>query len=304
MFGARKASVTDHEGFPGWSPGFQVVLGRLAIAPRRRAGSPYPGEVRSAITGRAIEFADYRPYASGDEPRLLDWRVYARTGRLYVKRQHEDRERVLTLLLDVSGSLDFGAGATHKGQYARRLAAALAWISAARHEPVRVWLLGDGSARALSPVYTSNDLPRLFAELAATRESGGTELGRAVRAALRSRPRGPVVLVSDLLHESWGDACRALARHEAALLQPLAPEEFEPPLAEEVELEDAESAARMPGRLGPAEVEAYRTRLTAFLEAVAAEARKLDLLHAVIRTETPLMDTVARQLTRVGLVAS
>ena len=296
--------MTARAAFPGWSPAFEAVLGRLAIAARRRAGSPYPGEVRSAITGRAIEFADYRPYASGDEPRLLDWRVYARTGRLYVKRQHEDRERVLTLLLDGSGSLDFGSDETHKGLYARRLIAALAWISAARHEPVRVWLLSDGSARALSPVFTSNDLPRLFGELAGLRESGRTELGRSVRAALGARPRGPVVLISDLLHESWSDACRALARHEATLLQPLAPEEFEPPLDEEVEFEDAESGEKIPGRLGPSEVEAYRVRLTTFLEAITAEARRLNLLHAVIRTEVPLVDTVVRELTRTGLLAS
>jgi uncharacterized protein (DUF58 family) len=290
--------------FPGWSPEFQAVLGRLAIAARRRASSPFPGEVRSSITGRAIEFADYRTYVSGDEPRLLDWRVYARTGKAYVRRQLEDRERMLTVMLDVSGSHDFGAGDTHKGLYARRLAAALTWISASRHEPVRVWLLRNGEARALAPVFTLNDLPRIVAELAAVREEGDTRLGQSVPAALRTRPRGPVVLISDLLHDSWREACLALARHECTLLQPLAPDEFEPVLAEEVELEDVESGERMPGRLGPVEVEAYQTRLTSFLAEVSAEARRLSLLHLLIRTDAPLVDVVINQMTRVGLLTA
>jgi hypothetical protein len=113
-----------------------------------------------------------------------------------------------------------------------------------------------------------------------------------------------VLLISDLLHESWTDACPSLARYEAAVLQVLAPEEFEPVLDDEVELEDAESGERMPGRLGPLEVEAYRTRLTTFLSDVAAEARRLTLLHLVVRTDVPLVDMVLREMTRAGLLTS
>src|SRR5690606_4967636 len=130
--------------FPGWSAGFEAALGRLALSARRPASSPCPGAVRSRARGRAIEFAGYRPYVSGDAPRLLDSRLDARSGRLFVKRHDEERERSLTLLVDTSASLDFGEGEAHKGTYARRLGAALAWVSLARHEPVRTWVLREG----------------------------------------------------------------------------------------------------------------------------------------------------------------
>lgn len=293
-------------GFPNWTPAFEAVLGRLSLAMRRPAGSPYPGAARSRALGRAIEFADYRPYAAGDEPRLLDWRVYARTGRLYVKRHHEERERALTLLIDASGSLDFGSGFNHKGLFTRRLAAALAWISAARHEPARAWLLAGGTAHALAPVFTAADMPRLLTSLARVRETGRTGLEPAVRAALGSRPRGPpgpVVLLSDLLDASWEAACRALARHEAAIIQPLAPEELEPGLSEEVELEDAENGERLPTRLGPGEIEAYRNRLAVFLDGVRTETARQGVLHVMLRTDVSLADAVLHHLTRAGVLA-
>src|ERR687886_247940 len=98
--------------FPDWPPGFAEALEQLALAARRPA----------------LEFADHRPYSPGDDPRLVDWRAYARLDRLYLKQFLEERSRTLTLLLDASASLDWGDGAAHKGRYARQVAAALAWI--------------------------------------------------------------------------------------------------------------------------------------------------------------------------------
>jgi uncharacterized protein (DUF58 family) len=290
--------------FPGWSPGFQAALGRLAIGARRPAGSPYPGAVRSNALGRAIEFADYRPYVAGDEPRLIDWRVYGRLDRLYVKRHHEERERTLTLLLDASASLDFGDGEAHKGMFARRLAAALAWISLTHHEPVRAWVLRGDEAQAIAPTLALGDAPRLFRAFESLRESGPTHLGTSVRAALTGRRRGPVMLLSDLLDPTWRDALAALGAREATVLQVLAPEEWEPTLGDEVELEDAESGERIPVRLGPAEVAEYRERLEALLAEIGAEARRHGVLHVPLRSDTPLSEVVLRQLPAAGVVSA
>lgn len=292
------------QSFPGWPPTFQAALERLTIAPRRPAQGHYAGAVRSRRRGRALEFAEHRPYVPGDDPKLVDWRSYARLGRLYLKQYDEERARPLTLLVDASASLDWGEGAAHKGGYARRLTAALAWIALRRQDPVRVWLLRDGAATPLPPVGTRAEVPTLYRHLGSVQERGGTGLAAAVRAALAGPTRGPVVLLTDLLDTDWAAAVAALAAGgEGTVLQVLAPDEWEPPLGEEVELEDAETGALCPTRLGPAELAAYRERLAAFLAAVRRECRRHGLAYLALNTATPLQEVVLRQLPAAGVLA-
>ncbi len=289
--------------FPGWEPAFQAALERLALAARRPASGRYLGSIRSRLRGRALEFADYRPYVPGDDPRLVDWRTYARLDRLYLKQYEEERTRTLTLLLDGSASLDWGDGEEHKGRYARGLAAALAWVALSRHEPVRVHLLQDGVAEALPPAATRSQAAGLFRWLGAVEETGRTGLADAVRAALPGRAPGPAVLLSDLLDATWAEALATLAASgEGIVLQVLAPAEWEPPLGEEVELEDAETGDRRPIRLGPPELAAYRERLAEFLGQVRDQCRRLGLLHLALNTTTPLREAVLRDLPAAGVL--
>lgn len=289
--------------FPGWEPGFAAALERLTISARQPARSQHAGAARSRARGRALEFADYRPYAPGDDPKLVDWRAYSRLDRLYLKRYEEERSRTLTLLVDASASLDWGAEEAHKGLYARRLAAGLAWIALSRHDRVRTYLLRDGAARPLAPVSVRSRVVALYAELGAVEERGATGLGRATRAALRDAPPGPAILLSDLLDSEWPAALEALAETgEGIVVQVLAPDEWDPPLGEEVELEDAETGELRPTRLGPAELAAYRERLTAFLEAVRGDCRRHGLAHVALETGLPLAEALLRRLPAAGIL--
>lgn len=289
--------------FPALSPALQSALDRLTIARRGPARSPHAGANRSLARGRALEFADYRPYTPGDDPRLVDWRAYARLDRLYLKQFDEERARTLTLLLDASGSLDFGDGEAHKGLFARRLAAALAWVSLGRHEPVLSYLLGAGSAEALPPANARSDALALFARLAGVTEAGPTDLAESVRKALAGRRPGPTLLVGDLLDSSWPVALECLAgTGEGAVIQILAPAEWAPELGEEVELEDAETGERLATRLGPVELAEYHRRLSAFLAEVRARCASLGLLHVALDTGSSLADVLLRQLPAAGLL--
>lgn len=282
---------------------FQNALERLAITHRRPARGQHAGAVRSGLRGRAIEFADYRPYTPGDDPRLVDWRAYSRLGRLYLKQYEEERTRTLTLLLDCSASLDWGEGESHKGRYSRQLAAALAWISLSRHEPVRTFLLGDGRATSLPSVATRAAAVTLFQQLEGAREAGRTNLAAAIHAALKGRAVGPTILLSDLLDPTWVEALRALATTgEGILLQVLAPEEWEPALGDEVELEDAETGELRATRLGPVELAAYRTRLAGFLTEVDRQCNRLGIIHLALNTGTPLHEAALRQLPAAGVL--
>ncbi|HEV8637395.1 MAG TPA: DUF58 domain-containing protein [Chloroflexota bacterium] len=293
--------------FPGFSPDFRAALERLSLAARRPARGLFAGDARSRSRGRALEFADHRPYVPGDDPRLVDWRAFARLDRLYVKQFEEERRRTLTLLVDASGSLDWGAESgeeAHKGVFARRLAAALAWVGLSRHDAVRAFLLRDGQAHRLPPATSRPAAGALLAGLGAAGEDGRTELAAAVRASRSGWGAGPVVLLSDLLDPTWAAALEPVAASgEGVVLQVLAPEEWSPSLGDEVELEDAETGERRETRLGPLELAAYRARLEAHLGAIGAECRRLDVRYAAIDTGRPLPEVVLRQLVKAGVLA-
>ncbi|HEY3081151.1 MAG TPA: DUF58 domain-containing protein [Chloroflexota bacterium] len=314
--------MASGDAFPGFSPDFRAALERLSLAPRRPAGGLFAGDARSRARGRALEFAEHRPYVPGDDPRLVDWRAYSRLDRLYVKQFEEERGRTLTLLVDASASLDWGGSPAggggspaagwggesdreaHKGRFARRLAAALAWVALSRHDAVRAFLLRDGQALRLPPATSRPAAGALLAELGAVREGGSTELAAAVRASRSGWGAGPLLLLSDLLDPTWAAALDPLAASgEGVVVQVLAPEEWSPSLGDEVELEDAETGERRETRLGPLELAAYRARLEAHLGAVEAACRRLDLRYAALDTGRPLPEIVLRQLVEAGILA-
>ena len=308
--------------FPGWPPQVGAALDRLSLAVRRSARSPYAGAVRSVSRGRALEFAAHRPYTPGDDPRLIDWRAYSRLDRVYLKQFDEERARRVTLLLDASASMDFGSAGEartdeHKGVFARRLAAALAWIALGRGDSVRTLVLKSGRAEALPPVGSRAGIGALFDALGSVREDGGPGLATAVRAALgalSSGSAGPILLVSDLLDPTWPEALDVLGvvgaggfvgsagGGEAAVIQPLAPTEWSPTLGDEVELEDAETGELRPTRLDPAELAAYGERLDLFLAEVRSRCARHDAAHAALDTGAGLEVALLTQLTAARIL--
>jgi uncharacterized protein (DUF58 family) len=291
--------------FPGWSRGLQAALDRLSIAAPRPAVGQRAGPVLSRSLGRALEFADYRAYTPGDDPKLVDWRAYNRLDRLYLKQYREERSRTIGVLVDTSASLDWGDGAHHKGLYARQLAAALAWIGLGHAERLQVFALHDATASALpAPSVRAAAVP-LFRALEHVQERGRLRIGPAVRDALRQlRGTGPVFLISDLLDADWSAALRELAPREQGdvILQVLAPEEWDPPLGDEVELQDSESGELRQTRFGPRELAAYRSRLESFLADIGAGCRRVGVRHVAITTAAPLADTLVKTLPAAGIL--
>lgn len=291
--------------FPGWSRGLQAALDRLSIAAPRPAVAQRAGPVLSRSLGRALEFADYRAYTPGDDPKLVDWRAYNRLDRLYLKQFREERSRTIGVLVDGSASLDWGDGAQHKGVYARQLAAALAWIGLGHAERIQVFVLQGVSARALPAPSVRSAAVSLFRSLENVQERDRLSMTAAVRDGLRQlRGTGPVFVISDLLDADWSSALQALAPRLQGdvILQVLAPEELDPPLGEEVELQDSESGEVRQTRFGPRELAQYRSRLDAFLDEIDDTCGRLGLRHVAINTATPLGETLLRTLPAAGIL--
>jgi uncharacterized protein (DUF58 family) len=201
--------------------------------------------------------------------------------------------------------LDFGPGDQHKGLYARQLAAALAWIALGHMERVQTFVLQADRARTLATPSGRSGAIALFRALESVSESGPLHLAASVRDALRQlRGHGPVFLIADLLDADWRDAIDLLARREEAdvVLQILAAAEWDPPLGDEVELQDSESGELRQTRFGPAECNAYRARLTAFVTEISDTCRRLGLRHIALNTAQPLADTLLKTLPATGIL--
>jgi uncharacterized protein (DUF58 family) len=282
-----------------------AAMDRLAIASLRSPRGQLAGPVLSRELGRALEFADYRAYAPGDDPKLVDWRAYNRLDRLYLKQYREERARTIGVLIDASASLDWGEAEAHKGGYARRLAASLAWIALGHLERVQLFVLRNDGAELVPAPVGRPGAAALFNALGALREEGPMRLTAAVGSALRQmRGQGPIFLLSDLFDAEWQPALQAIAARDqgGVILQVLSPDEWDPPLGDEVELEDSETGELRQTRFGPSELSEYRQRLAGFVAEVADLSRRLGVRHIALDTGEPLADAVLKRLPAAGVL--
>ncbi len=172
-------------------------LEQLELASRRMTAGRMKGERRSLRRGQSIEFADYRTYASGDDLRQLDWNVYARLERLFIRLFVEEEDVTVHVLVDASRSMDFGE--PNKLDFGRRSAAALAYLGLAHLDRVSVAFLGDGHATMLRPLRGKSRVMEVFGFLTQPRTERRTGLAAAARDyASKLRGAGPLILISDL----------------------------------------------------------------------------------------------------------
>jgi uncharacterized protein (DUF58 family) len=282
------------------SPDFYERLDRLALVSRRRLVGFGKGDRRSVRRGTSLEFIDYRAYASGDDPRQVDWNIYGRSGSLFVKLFEEEEVLTVHLLLDTSASMDWGS--SNKLLFARRLVAALGYISLVGATRLFVASLADQVGRSFGPAWGRRQMSGLLGFLDAAESGGETNLDQALRTyTLRSREPGLAILVSNLLTPKFEQGvCRLLDRHfEVVVLHVLAPEESQPPMSGDLTLIDRESGAEVPITLNQEAVERYRRRFTewsADLERFCGRHRVLyQRLYSNERLEHVLFDTLRKR---------
>ncbi|MEX0710536.1 MAG: DUF58 domain-containing protein [Chloroflexota bacterium] len=262
--GAGSADVLFDEGF-------LRRLEQLELASRRMTAGRMKGERRSIRRGQSVEFADYRNYAAGDDLRQLDWNVYARLERLFIKLFVEEEDVTVHVLVDASRSMDFGE--PNKLTFARRAAGALAYLGLAHLDRVSVAFLGEGRAVSLRPLRGKARVFEVFRFLSEPRPERLTGLAAAARDyAGRLRGRGPLILISDLLDPGYLDALRDLAgtRCQLSVLHVLAPEEFDPDVPPDARLVDNETGHGVEVTGDDDLVDRYRTRLGEWQEELAA----------------------------------
>jgi len=222
--------------------------------------------------GRGLEFADYRPYAPGDDLRRIDWNVYARLRQPFVRTSPQERETGLALLLDGSRSMG-GPGAAAR-RHAERLAALLGAVALMRGALVQVTVLADGGARDGEPLAGEQRVPVLLDQLERLPRGRATDLAAGIRARrpLAAGAEIAALLTDALVPRGELDAALAeLARADAATV--LHVTETAGEARGPVELVDAESGARLALDLTPRALADHAAAVDAHAEAVAARCR-------------------------------
>jgi uncharacterized protein (DUF58 family) len=284
--------------------GFLRQLERLGVLMKQPVRGGLKGGRRSVKRGQSVEFADYRDYTLGDDLRQLDWNVYARLEKLFVKLFIEEEDVTITFLLDASPSMAFGK--PQKLLFAKRAAAALGYIALAGEDRVVVAALTGRMARRQGGLRGSGRVFRLLANLSGIQPADGpTDLVSSARhAAAMLSGRGVIVLISDLLDPGADRVIRELAAtgSELIVLHALSPEELDPPLEGDLKLVDSETREGVDVTVDLATLDDYKARLAAWQEGLADLASKRRASYVPISTDTPLADLVFAELRRRRVV--
>ncbi len=276
------------------------------VAERVRAGTAQ-GDRRSTRRGSSIEFADYRDYAKGDDLRRLDWNVYARLQRPFIKLFEEEEDLAVHLLVDGSGSMDWPEpGDQHKLTYAVRLAAALGHIALTAGDQLSALLLNSTQDRAWGPFRGQPNSLRLFQFLETAVAGGITDLNLSLRHyALRARRPGLLFLFSDLLSPGgYRDGLSALqARgYELGIVHLLSPDEHDPGLNGDLKLVDVETSATAEITLDPTTLRDYRERVATWQQEIATYCHGRGVHYIPVMTDEPWEKLVLQTLRIQGVI--
>jgi uncharacterized protein (DUF58 family) len=279
---------------------FLRQLERLLLLMKSPVRGGLKGGRRSVKRGQSVEFADYRDYSLGDDLRQLDWNVYARLEKLFVKLFIEEEDVTVTFLID--GSASMAAGRPAKLLFAKRAAAALGYIGLASEDRIAVSVLGGRIARRQPALRGSGRVFRLLANLSAIDVAPGpTDLVAAARhAAAQLHGRGVIVLISDLLDPAADRVIRELAatNSELIVLHVLSPDELDPHLEGDLRLVDSESGDGIDVTVDLATIDGYKARLAAWQEGFADLAAKRRASYVSLPSDLPLADLVFAELRR------
>ena len=280
------------------SPDFLAQLERLALLSRRAFRGRVKGERRSPRKGISVEFSDYRPYGIGDDLRYVDWNIYGRLDRLYVKLFVDEEDLCLNILLDASGSMAFGSPS--KLAYGTRLAAGLGFVGLVNLERVGVAVVRERLAEGVGPARGRSQILPLMDFLSRVRPAGATSLNEGLGAwGLRTREAGLAVVISDLMDPGgYERGLRSLLehRHDLHVIHLLAAEEMNPAWAGDLRLQDAETGETRDLTLDAEAMRVYRGRLRDFLERAEAFCRANEIGYHRVVTDTPVEEFMLRQL--------
>lgn len=247
---------------------------------------------KSPYKGFSVEFMSYRPYMPGDDPLHVDWKLYARSDRYYIKEFEAETNANLNVLLDVSHSMGYGSGDLNKLDYGRYLAASLAYLMIGQRDGVGLAFFDEDIIEHVPPKSTRSHLYTLLSRMEKQELGKQTGLGKPLhKLAEKLKQRGFVVIISDLL----GDPDQLIEGlkhfrfkgHEVIVFHLSDPQEINFDFKDVVEFEDMETGAKMLISAEEAK-ELYTKNFSAFQSRLEDECGGLGVDYVPLRTDAPL----------------
>jgi uncharacterized protein (DUF58 family) len=288
-------------------------LEQLQLLAQRRAKSSLRGERRSKARGFSVEFADYRTYVAGDDPRYLDWNLYGRLERLFLKLYEEERELPVRIFLDASESMTFGQ--PRKFDFARQVAAAVGYVALCGFDRVSVVVFpepGAAGAEASAPHFEAAARGALrsvrgkrsalafFQNLSRLTAGGPADLNQALRrGALEARHSGVAIVLSDFLDPAGYEAgLTALVGRgfQVHAVQILAPEELNPTTYGDLRLVDSETGASQEVTFGKFRLKAYQQTVNRFIQRLREYCAARGIRFFSAASDTDLSALLLKQL--------
>ena len=289
-------------------------LEQFQLLAARSAKSSSKGERRSRARGQSVEFADYRTYVHGDDFRYLDWNLYGRLERLFLKLYEEERELPVRIFLDASESMTFGE--PRKFDFARQVAAAIGYVALSGFDRVSVIPFPDlangadtdpgariaelAARGALRSVRGKKSAIQFFQNLGTLTAGGSANLNEALRrGALEARQAGVAVVLSDFLDPAgYESGLTALVGRgfQVDLVQILAPDEISPTTFGDLRLVDSETGAMQEVTFGRFRLKAYRQTVQNFMQRLREYCKSRGINFFTASSNTDLQDLLLKQL--------
>lgn len=281
-------------------------IARMEIRARHIVEGFLSGMHRSPYFGQSVEFLQHREYARGDDLRHIDWKVWAKQDRYYIKQFEEDTNMRCTMLVDVSGSMQYGSGPLNKYEYAATAVASLSYLLLRQQDAVGC-VAFDDAIRAKAPQLSKrNHLMSIIQALSENSPRDQTDASLILREVAESYPRrGMMVLVSDLFTEpeSLLKGLNLLRQrgHDVMVFHLLDDDELNFPFNGPTRFEGLESDAAL--NCNPRALrEGYLEALNAFLTTVRTGCAKIQADYALVKTSDPLDAVLAQYLSnRLGM---
>jgi len=272
---------------------------RLELTARRIVEGFLSGMHRSPYFGQSVEFLQHRQYASGDEIRHIDWKVFARQDKLHVKQYEEETNLRMHLLVDRSASMGYGDGESNKFDYSASLAASLAYLALRQQDATGMFTFDTQVRDTLPAKSNRQQLTRILTLLDSVGADGRTDLPRVAREVTQAiSRRGLIVIVSDLLGvDDLVEGLRVMRSrsHDVALFHVLHDDEIDFNFSGATRFEGLESADFL--NCNPRALrEGYLEAMNEFLDKTRKACGRLSIDYMLVRTSDPLDAVLAKFL--------